>query len=335
MNASTSSIATDSTRPSEPLVRDGIDVSIVIVSWNTREILLNCIASIYKNTSNVTFEIIVVDNASDDGSVEAFRERYPDVRVIANDKNLGFAAANNRGIRVARGTYLLLLNPDTLVLSGVISNCFGYARAHPDVAAIGCQVLESETRIQRTGFSFPTPWNLFLVESGLSRLFPKSKIFGKPELGWWDRTTERDVDVVSGMFMFIPMQAIKRVGSMDEDYFVYAEEADLCFRLRKAGWRCVFAPIGQIIHLEGGGKSTKQVNIRMYVQLQKSLAIFQRKNLGPGSWISVKVIYICSNSLRLVYWYLKSIIRGDLAMRRKSVAAIAALRFHVFGTEPI
>ncbi len=316
------------------LAKDVIDVSVIIVSWNTRELLLKCVASIYESTSNISIEIIVVDNSSADGSVDAIRGCHPNIRVIANGSNVGFAAANNRGIHVARGAYLLLLNPDTIVLPGVIHNCFNYARAHPDVAAIGCQVLESENRIQRTGFSFPTPWNLFLVESGLSKAFPKSNVFGKPELGWWDRNSEMDVDVVSGMFMFIPMQALKQVGPMDEDYFVYAEEADLCFRLRKAGWRCVFAPIGQIIHLEGGGKSTKQVNIRMYVQLQKSLAIFQRKNLGWGAWLSVKLIYVLSNLLRCIYWFLKSLWVGDTKARQKSVAAIAALRFHIFGTEP-
>lgn len=313
---------------------DKIDVSVVIVSWNTRDLLRACLASIARQPHSVSTEVIVVDNASRDGTPEMVACEFSDVHLIRNELNRGFAAANNQGIRVACGRYVLLLNPDTIVLDQAILKTVTYADAHSDVGVVGCQVLEDDRRIQRTGFSFPTPWNLFLINSGLSRCFPRSRLFGQPELGWWDRTTERDVEVVSGMFMLARRNVIERVGLLDEDYFVYGEEADWCFRIWKAGWRCVFAPVGQIVHLDGGGKSTSQVSVRMFVQLQKSLMIFQRKNLGWRAWAAAKALYTVSNLVRGVAWLTLGTVRRDAALRRKASAAAAALKFHLLGVEP-
>lgn len=313
---------------------DKVDVSVVIVSWNTRDLLRACLASIARQPQSVSIEVIVVDNASRDGTPDMVADEFPDVHLIRNELNRGFAAANNQGMRLRRGRYVLLLNPDTIILDRAIAKTKAYADAHPDIGVVGCQVLEDDRRIQRTGFSFPTPWNLFLVNSGLSRCFPRSRLFGQPELGWWDRTTERDVEVVSGMFMLVKQEVINRVGLLDEDYFVYGEEADWCFRIWKAGWRCVFAPVGQIIHLDGGGKSTSQVSIRMFVQLQKSLMIFQRKNLGWRAWAAAKLVYTVSNLIRGVAWLALAMVRRDATLRRKASAAAAALKFHLRGVEP-
>lgn len=295
-----------------------MDVSIVIVNWNTRDVLRNCLCSLHTDHRDLLFEIIVVDNASKDGSAEMVRSEFPAVRIVANDRNLGFAAANNQGMRLGAGRYYLLLNPDTIVLEDAILKVAQYADVHKGVAVVGCQVLEADHRIQKTGFSFPTPLNLFLIYSGLSRIFPRSRVFGRPEIGWWERTTERDVDVISGMFMLVRREAASQVGLMDEAYFVYAEEADWCYRFWKAGWRCVFAPVGQIIHLDGGGKSTSQVSVKMFVQLQKSLMIFQKKNLGWISWLIAKVIYTVSNSVRAVLWAIFWMLKGDRRERDRA-----------------
>jgi GT2 family glycosyltransferase len=217
---------------------------------------------------------------------------------------------------------------------GALPKVVKYADEHADVAVVGCQVLESDQRVQKTGFSFPTPWNILLIQTGLSRIFSHSRLFGKPELGWWDRTTERELEVVSGMFMLVRRSAADRVGLMDDDYFVYAEEADWCFRFWKAGWRCVFAPVGQIIHLDGGGKSTSQVSVRMFVQLQKSLMLFQSKNLGAGAFYAAKLIYLTSNATRAVAWGALSVVKNDRHLRQRAAAAMAALRFHLLGIEP-
>lgn len=312
-----------------------MDVSIVIVNWNTCGLLRGCLRSIYENTRSAIFEIFVVDNASRDDSVQMISVEFPEVTVIANTANVGFAAANNQGIRLASGRYVLLLNPDTLVLDRAIDRCIAFADQSPDIGVVGCQVLEDEDRIQKTGFSFPTPCTLFLTEFGLTGAFPKSRILGMPNLGRWERDSERDVDVISGMFMLVRRAAINQVGLMDEAYFVYAEEADWCYRFYQAGWRRVFTPIAQIIHLDGGSKSTSQVSIKMFVQLQKSLLIYQRKNLGVLAWSLSKVIYILSNLGRVIAWRTMLLLKDDLIFQSKSAAAGAALRYHLFGSEVV
>jgi GT2 family glycosyltransferase len=311
-----------------------MDVSIVIVSWNTRDILRGCLESIFEQNKEVSIEVFVVDNHSHDRSADMVRTDFPCVKVIANERNRGFAAANNQGIRLSTGRYILLLNPDTIILDDAISRCVRYADQHPDVGVVGCQVLEAENRISNTGFSFPSPLNVFLALSGLSRAFPRSRLFGRPELSWWERDSERDVDVVTGMFMLVRSQAVAQVGLMDESYFVYSEEADWCYRFARAGWRRVFTPCARIVHLDGGRKSTSQVSTKMFVQMQKSSMIYHRKNLGIAAWLLVKGIYIVSNATRMVLWFVSSVVNRDLNTRKKSVAAKAALRYHFLGVEP-
>jgi GT2 family glycosyltransferase len=312
-----------------------MDVSVVIVSWNTRDLLRDCLNSIIRETCVHSFEIFVIDNASRDGSSEMVLDEFPSVHLIKNKDNSGFAAANNQGIRESIGRYVLLLNPDTYILDNAIGRCIQYGDKHLDVGIIGCQVYLDNRSIQQTGFAFPSPWNLFLTLSGLSRLFPRSRVLGAPELGWWNRDSEMDLDVVSGMFMLIRSEALRQVGFLDDSYFVYTEEADLCFRFAKAGWRRVFTPSARIIHICGGSMSTSQVSVKMFVQMQKSTMIYLRKNLGLSAWITAKVIYIVSDVVRGLGWLGMSIFRGDTGLWRKSAAALAAVRFHLFGVEPI
>jgi GT2 family glycosyltransferase len=310
------------------------DVAVVIVSWNTRDILRGCLLSVFEQTQHVSFHVFVIDNNSHDGSADMVRAEFPEVTLIANAENRGFAAACNQGVRAASARYTLLLNPDTVVLDDAISRCVDYADVHPDVGVVGCQVLEDENRITPTGFSFPSPLNVFLALSGLSRAFPRSRLFGRPEFRWWDRKSERDVDVVTGMFMLVRRQAIAQVGLMDEAYFVYSEEADWCYRFSQAGWRRVFTPCARIVHLDGGAKSTKQASKKMFVQQQKSAMIYHRKNLGLASWWLLKLIYIASNFVRMIAWFILSVVNRDSRDWRSPAAARAALVYHFTGNEP-
>jgi len=194
--------------------------------------------------------------------------------------------------------------------------------------------MENEATVQRTCFGFPGPWNLFLVESGLCRRFPRSHFFARPEIGWWDRDTEREVDVVSGMFMLVRRAAMEQVGLMDEDYFVYAEEADWCYRFSRAGWKRVFAPVASILHCEGGGKSTSQVRPRMHVQLQKSLLVFNRKNFGLWAWLLAKLLFLAGSAVKLLLFTLKRATPGASEAVRRARLASASLRYHLWGMEP-
>jgi GT2 family glycosyltransferase len=308
-------------------------VSIVIVNWNTSDLLRNCLASVRGQTRQPC-EIIVVDNASTDGSPAMVAAEFPEVVLIANPDNRGFAAANNQGLQVARGRNLLLLNPDTVVLDHAIDRMLDWLERHPDVGCLGCQVLEGPERIQRTSFADPALLNQIIVELGLMRLARWLPVFGRPWYLGWDRRSARDVDVVSGMFMLVPRPVLERVGLLDEAFFIYAEEADWCRRIRKAGWRCTFVPEAQIIHLDGGSKSTVQIRSRMYVQMQKSHLIYLRKHEGALAHAAMKTVFVMSALLRGGLFGLQALVQRSPTARARVRLAGAALRYHLAGQEP-
>lgn len=304
-------------------------VSVIIVNWNTRDILRDCLASIAAETT-APHEVIVIDNASTDGSADMVSDEFPGVRLIANTDNKGFAGANNQGLAVATGVKVLLLNPDTIVLDGAIDTMADWLDAHPDVGCVGCQVLEDVDTIQRTCFAETGPLNLALVEFGFHRLGPRHPFWGRAEYGNWDRDTLREVDVVSGMFMLVPRQVLETVGPLDDAFFIYSEEADWCRRIRDAGWRCVFAPIAQIVHLDGGSKSTAQIRSKMYVQMQKSKMIYLAKHHGRGGVFLGRTIFVGSALMR---WGLSLLKGGEEGKARRRLSG-AALAFHLTGREP-
>lgn len=313
--------------PNRDPVQSGCAISIVIVSWNTREILHDCLESI-KNQTTLSHEVIVVDNASTDGSQDMIRNSFPDVKLIANTDNRGFAAANNQGLEIATGDKLLLLNPDTIILDRAIDVMSDWLDTHPDVGCVGCQVFEDPKTIQLTCFADPGPLSLAVIEFGLRRLF------SWPEYGGWDRMTQRDVDVVSGMFMMVPRPVFEKVGLLDDAFFIYSEEADWCRRIRDAGWRCVFAPEARILHLEGGSKSTAQIKSRMYVQKQKSKTIYARKHYGRGGELVTRTIFLTSAMLRGVAFGLMNLLSSTPDRAARLRLSGAAIRYHLFGQEP-
>jgi GT2 family glycosyltransferase len=317
-----------------PVRERTVDVSVIVVNWNTCANLRACLRSVVAETRDSSWELIVVDNASADGSAAMVRAEFPSVRLVENDTNRGFAAANNQGLALANGRFALLLNPDTVVLDGAIDRAVRAADVDPSIGVLGCQVLVREGEIQRTCFRFPSARSLLLVATGLDRLIPAGWLGGGPWMRDWDRKSVRDVEVVSGMFMLVRREAIERVGPMDEAYFVYAEEADWCFRLRRAGWRCVFTPAARILHDGGGGRSTSLVKVRMHVQLQKSVLVFLRKNRGRASWLAAKAIYVAAALARMALWGIAASVARRPGARERWTLGAAALRFHLTGREP-
>lgn len=317
-----------------------LDLSIVIVNWNAVDYLRNCIRSIVAETRRCTCEIIVVDNNSTDGSQEMLRSEFHDVVTIFNNDNRGFAGANNQGLRVARGRYVLLLNPDTLVIDGALDTCVAYADSlrHDRVGILGCQVWMNDETIQRTCFAFPSPLNTLLNMLGLTRRCPKSRFLSRAEMGWWGRDDERDVDVVSGMFMLVRREALEQVGPLDDDYFMYAEEADWCYRFWQSGWRCLFTPRARIMHLDGGGKSsqrTPQVSANMYLQLQKSILLFHRKNRGVIDWTAAQTIYAVMMPIRATIFAALALLDRRDQSRLKLRQAATAARYHLLRIDPL
>jgi len=234
------------------VAQNAFDVSIIVVNWNTCDLLRECVRSVLAATQSVAYEVIVVDNGSHDGSVAMLEREFPSVRIVANGSNLGFAAANNQGIAVARGRYILLLNSDTVVMTAAIERTIAFADRHPDAAAIGCRVLNPDGSLQQTCFMFPSLLNQFLFATYLYRLFPRNRFFGREQMSWWDRDDSRQVDVVTGCYMLVRRESIDDVGRMDDQFFMYAEETDWCYRFHARGWTCRFTPEPTIIHIGGG-----------------------------------------------------------------------------------
>ena len=316
-----------------------IDVSIIIVSWNTRDILQKCLASIYEQDGDIELEIIVIDNASTDDSAEMVRKNFPQVCLIENSENRGFAAANNQGIKIAKGRYVLLLNPDTIVLDNAIDKTISFADTNPSVGIVGCQVLENSQTVQMTCFRFPDIVNLFFSTFWINKIFKYNRIFGREWMLWWRRDSQREVDVITGSFMLARCKAIDEVGLMDEDYFLYYEETDWCYRFKKAGWKILFWPGAKIIHWHGGSNSSKQDALKMFVQFQKSLLIFFRKNYGWLHFIAARLLLIISFGLRCFSWRLMVFFRGAIGNninkeKEKLIKNWVAFKYCAFGAMP-
>jgi GT2 family glycosyltransferase len=233
-----------------------VDVSVLIVSWNTCDLLRDCLQSVYAGSGGATCEIIVIDNGSTDGSPEMVRREFGDVKLIANPDNLGFAAANNLGMTLATGRYVLLLNSDTIVLDNAIVTSVAHADRHPDAAVVGCRILNPDLSLQHSCFMFPSILNLLLFSTYLYRLFPNNRFFGREQMTWWKRDDAREVDVVTGCYMLVRKEAIDDVGPMDDRFFMYYEETDWCFRFKSKGWKNRFTPAAEIIHI-GGASAVK------------------------------------------------------------------------------
>ncbi|MGB9773638.1 MAG: glycosyltransferase [Bacteroidota bacterium] len=259
-------------------------ISIIIVSYNVRDFLANAINSLQESLAQVTpdrdgerGEIIVVDNASDDGSVDFIRSRYPSVRLLVSDHNLGFGKANNLAMKIARGKYFLIINPDTVVQEDTLRVMVEFLKAHPDVGMAGCKILNADGTIQLAcRRSFPTPWVAFTKLSGLSSLFPRSRLFGRYNLTYLDPDQVHDVDALAGSFMMVRREVYEQVGGFDESFFMYGEDVDWCYRIKSAGWRIMYVPLTQIIHFKG--ESTKRSDIDAIGYFYDAMRVYVEKH---------------------------------------------------------
>ncbi len=247
------------TNPSDPLV------SIVVVSYRTRELTLECLRSVMRETRHVPYEVLVVDNASDDGSAAAIAKEFPDVRLMARSDNLGFARANNVAAKEAKGRFLLLLNPDTVVLDSAVDRLVAFAEARPAARIWGGRTLYADRSLNPTSsWRRMTLWSVLCRTTGLSGLLPSSPLFNSESYARWDRSTVREVDIVTGCFLLIEREFWQRLGGFNPRFFMYGEEADLCLRAAKLGARPVVTPQATIVHY--GGASEK-VRSEMMVRL--------------------------------------------------------------------
>lgn len=290
-----------------------MDLSIVVVNWNTKDLLRDCLQSTFDNLDGIKAEVIVVDNASTDGSSDMVATEFPQVVLIRNKANVGFAAANNQAIEIAKGDYILLLNSDTLVHGDVLQKSKVYMDAHPDLGIMGCRVHNADGSLQPTCSGFPSLLNLVLLTSGLWRL-PWPAFLDRYQMRRWKREDERDVEVVAGCYMFARAEAMSEVGLLDESFFFFGEETDWCRRFQQKGWRLRFAPVGVITHLGGG--SSGSLNYKRDLMLTSATVRLHRKHSGMISAVAAWLILSLFNLSRALYWSARS-----LGSRDKSVLA--------------
>lgn len=259
-------------------------LSIIIVNYNAKSYLENCLESIYANLSakETTFEVIVVDNNSTDDSIQMVREKFPNVKLIENERNEGFIKANNKGIIASKGEYVLSLNNDTVVLPGALEELTNFMDCHPDAGACGAKVLNSDGSIQhQCKRGFPTISSALSYFLGLHKVFPKSKFFGHYLMTYLDPNQINEVDSLSGACLMVRREVINHVGIMDEDYIMYGDDLDWCYRIKKAGWKIYYVPDARIIHYGGMGGS-RALPYRNIWEFHRSMVIFYKKHFSKN-----------------------------------------------------
>lgn len=273
--------------------RGKIKLTIIIVNWNTRGLLEKCLNSIYSNPPSCTYEVYVIDNASTDGSPEMIGNKFSGVNLIKNEENLGFARANNQGIKVSSGSLILLLNSDTEVKTNSLDVLVQFMEEHAIAGGAGARLLNPDGSLQYSCSPAPTLWGEF------QRLFhlPGRRADGYYSMADWNQDTPREVDILIGACLILRRKALDQIGLLDEKYFMYSEEVDLCYRLWSAGWHLFWVPAATVVH--HGGQSTQQVAPDMFLQLYESKVIYFRNNRGPLVCSFYKLILAGASLARL------------------------------------
>ncbi|MES2566416.1 MAG: glycosyltransferase [Bacteroidota bacterium] len=254
-------------------------LSVVIVNYNVKHFIEQCLFSVFKASESFQCEVFVVDNNSVDGSVTLITEKFPQVNLIVNKTNTGFSVANNQALRLAKGEYILLLNPDTVVQEDTFLKILTFMDAHPDAGGLGVKMLDGQGNFApESKRGLPTPEVAFYKMFGFSRFFPKSKRFGKYHLTYLPENEINEIDVISGAFMLIRKSVLDQIGLLDEAFFMYGEDIDLSYRIKKAGFKNYYFPDTQIIHYKG--ESTKRSSLNYVVIFYKAMAIFSKKHFS-------------------------------------------------------
>ena len=269
-------------------------LSICIVSWNTRQLLKDCLESIYADPQSPAWEVIVVDNASTDDSAAMVESCFPQVELIASPGNRGFAGGNNLAMERARGRYLLLLNSDTQVEPGALTGLVDFMEAHPQAGAAGPKLVHADGALQLSCGRLPNLTSELINKLLLHKLFPYFK------LGRWDHAEIRAVGWVTGACLLVRREVVEQVGRLDTRIFMFYEDLEWCMRIRKAGWKIFYYPFSQVLHL--GGQSTRQNLGSMLVVSQQSLFYLFQKHFGPGHLHLLRLLTVVEMVLRATLW---------------------------------
>jgi len=262
------------------------DLSICIVNWNVEDMLKACLGSIYANTKDISFEVIVVDNNSSDGSVQMIKADFPQVTLIENKVNAGFTKANNQAIKISRGWNIIFLNPDTEIIGNALNKMVSFLNSRRNYGALGCKLLNTDGSLQRSCRTFPTLEAMLYSALFLDSLFPKSRLFNKYFMTWWDFNEIMEVDQPMGSALMIKREILNKVGLFDENIFIWFDEVDLCYRIKEAGYKIFFTPEAQIKHhLSQSFKQWKSIPqiLKGAITWRKSRNYFFKKHNGMPS----------------------------------------------------
>lgn len=254
-----------------------IDVSIILVNYKTPELSLGAIEAVHRSLSEYRYEIILVDNYSCDGLIERATVEYPHISLILNNENMGFAKANNQGMQIASGRYILLLNSDTVIQPDTLETMISFMDAHSNVGASGCKVVLPNGELDKAcRRGFPTPSASFYYAFGFSKLFPNVPRFNQYQLGYLDPDESYPVDCLVGAFMMVRREVINQVGGLDEEFFMYGEDIDWCYRIKQAGWEIYYYPKTSITHYKGA--SSRRKPFKIVYEFHRAMWLFHRKH---------------------------------------------------------
>ncbi|UCB51985.1 MAG: glycosyltransferase family 2 protein [Candidatus Zixiibacteriota bacterium] len=277
-----------------------MDLSVIIVNYKTKDLLDRCLQSLLRSTQAAEFEIIVIDNNSRDGSIHMLEKEYPQVTLIKNQENLGFAKACNQGIRIAEGKYVFILNPDTLIEDNTLANIIDFMESNPKVGIGGCHIYSRRGKPQSCFYKFPTLLSYFSRMLSLFRILPRSRLTQEFFWEYPDDNIARPVDRVLGAAMVLRKEAVEQIGLFDERYFMYAEELDLCYRARQGGWEVYPIPDTEVIHYH---QQSSLQNVRKTTfHTFKSDFLFFKKFFPQHKVALLRLMQFCAISLRLMTW---------------------------------
>lgn len=303
------------------------DISVIIVNLNTRELLDACLASVERERSVLSLEVIVIDNGSSDGSVGMVESKYPATILLRNSRNQGFARPNNDGLRRARGRHLLLLNSDTVVRPGALGRLLACLESHPDAGACGPRLVYPDGRLQYSAKGFPTLWTHVCDMSGLDRLFPRTALFGSGELRMFDYDRPGTADHLMAAAFLVRRETYEKVGPLDERFAIYYNDMDWCYRMVHAGWKIWYVPDALVEHHLGKTVGAVNKQFTFFTMLYNNVMFFYQKHYGRGSVIIYRLVLAAGFSVRTVVWTIRAAVRPTDANRHMRTFAFKSLLF--------
>ena len=284
------------------------DLSVIIVNWNTKELLKQCIDSVQNETKRYSYEIIVADNNSSDGSAEMVLRNFPYVRLIRNLENFGFAAANNHAINIAKGSHILLLNPDTLILDGATDKMMDEYVKKDFKGLLTCRLLNPDLSLQKSVNKFYSFFGSLLENRFFASVFSRKQVAGSNNMNLWDHSSRKEIDWARGAVLMFAREVKDAIGVLDENYYIYGEEIDFYYRAKKAGYKALFIPEAEIIHY--GKASSRQRRTEMFFQNYKSFYTFLKKNYPLPSYYIYRARTMMFLVIWSMYYFMKVALKG-------------------------